>query len=60
MTLKEARDSVGRCVAYTTSHGATELGRITSVGTKFVFVRYEGDIHSKATAPENLSLVGAR
>ena len=56
MTLSEARDHAGHGVIYATGHRA-EDGVITSVGDRWVFVRYAGDQHSKATAPELLTLL---
>jgi hypothetical protein len=60
MTLDEARaalrgDAAAR-VVYAPQSGATEEGVITEVRGYFVFVRYNGDEHSKATRPEDLSL----
>lgn len=59
MTLDECRESVGKGVVYTPGHGcgASEDGVITSVGDAYVFVRYRGDSHSKATHPSNLTLL---
>jgi hypothetical protein len=64
VTLPEARDSVGMGVVYTpsTMHGPPRTARpedgvITSVNETWVFVRYAGDQHSKATAPQDLELL---
>lgn len=56
MTLDEAREHIGRRVAYTAAGELTEDGVITSVGNVAVFVRYDGDRHSKATDPADLTL----
>lgn len=55
MTLDEARDGIGRLVVYG-GNGNTmrEEGVITSVNNSYVFVRYTGDMGSKATAAEAL------
>ena len=39
--------------------GGPERGVIKAVGTRFVFVRYDGDLHAKATDPADLTLTGA-
>jgi hypothetical protein len=51
MTLGEAREHLGEGVVYRTAYGKTEDGVITSVGDRWVFVRYAGDQRSKATDP---------
>ncbi len=51
MTLDECRRAVGSGVVYVPSR---EDGVITGVSTQYVFVRYSGDRHSKATLPEDL------
>jgi hypothetical protein len=57
MTLTEARERIGEEVIYR-AHGAiAEDGTISSVGERFVFVRYAGDRHSKATDPAALTLL---
>lgn len=60
MTLDEARENVGRAVAYH-PHGwcgcDAEEGEITSVGGGNVFVRYGYDQYSKATRPGDLTLL---
>ena len=45
---------VGRKVVYTANHGEKEYGVITSANHVNIFVRYGNDLHSKATAPEQL------
>lgn len=60
MKLEEARDHIGDGVVYSPSHGKGEDGVITSVNTQWVFVRYIGDMHSKATAPDQLTLLMTR
>lgn len=60
ITLAQARNHIGSGVVYTAPHGATrEDGVITSVGQQFVFVRYAGDNHSKATHPDNLDFLAS-
>jgi len=55
MTLDECRGNIGAGVVYTPTHGGREDGVITSVGDRYVFVRYRGDQHSKATSPDDLT-----
>ena len=57
MTLGEAREHLGEGVIYRTADGKTD-GVITSVGDRWVFVRYAGDQRSKATDPGMLRLLG--
>jgi hypothetical protein len=57
MTLDEARAHIGEAVAYRVAGELAEDGVITSVGNVAVFVRYEGDRHSKATDPADLTLI---
>jgi hypothetical protein len=56
MELSEA--IVDRRVVYTPFKGCPlsmkESGVITSVNSKFIFVRYGNDVNSKATDPEDL------
>lgn len=58
MTLDEAKDSMSREVRYDAFPGADpEFGIITSVnGHGTIFVRYDGDRHSKSTRLEDLTL----
>ena len=60
MTLEECKNSIGRNVTYIPFEGCSpnlfEYGVITSTNDKYVFVRYGGDILSKATDPSNLKL----
>ena len=60
MTLEEAKQNIGRYVVYiphpTCPNNQRELGVITSVNEKYVFVRYGNDVHSKATRAEDLML----
>jgi hypothetical protein len=58
MTLGEAREHLGEGVIYRTADGKTD-GVITSVGDRWVFVRYAGDQRSKATDPGMLRLLAA-
>lgn len=51
---------VGRSVVYTAHEGAkAEDGVITGVSDIFVFVRYRGDVSSKATRPQDLQWLSA-
>lgn len=56
MTLEEARASIGRTVTYRTYSGRLDTGVITSVDSRFVFVRFNGDERSKAADPAWLVL----
>jgi hypothetical protein len=56
MTLDEARACIGRRVTYQREHCATEVGVITSVGPRSVFVRYGADAGSKGTDAADLTL----
>lgn len=62
MTLNDAQNAIGRKVIYTPFLGCdpnmTEVGVITSVNDKFVFVRYGSDVNSKATRAEDLQFEG--
>ena len=61
MTLDEAREALARDdapgVVYRPAHGDAEEGTITSVGDRFVFVRYGSRRTSAATEPAALSLL---
>lgn len=68
MTIEQAREHVGDGVVYLPLRAPfppgglphqLEDGVITSVNDSYVFVRYAGDQHSKATAPEFLTLLAA-
>ncbi len=56
MTLDEALECIGETVTYRPAGQLAEHGVITSVGNRLVFVRYAGDLHSKATDPADLTL----
>lgn len=60
MTLEECKNNIGRKVEYIPFEGCDpalhETGVITSVNSRFAFVRYGGDVNSKATNPEDLRL----
>lgn len=63
MTLDEAREHIGHGVIYRPYIGGlarAEEGTITSVNDSYVFVRYAGDVGSKATSPEDLTLLAAK
>jgi hypothetical protein len=55
VTLDEAREHIGNGVVYDPGYGLKEDGVITSVKDPYVFVRYRGDQHSKATIPADLT-----
>jgi hypothetical protein len=54
MTIEEAKSLLGAGVVYKNGNGSREDGVITSVNNTWVFVRYRGDNHSKATDPSQL------
>lgn len=60
MTLEEAAANIGHTVTYTppdltqSPYHHIETGTITAVTSRYVFVRYHGDQHSKATTPDRL------
>ena len=56
MTLQEAREHIGDQVVYTPDHDSPEDGVITSVGERYVFVRYGFQSRGKATPAEKLRL----
>lgn len=61
MTLEAAAAAIGHTVTYTPlddPHRA-ETGEIVAVSSRYVFVRYGGDRHSKATTPDRLELSGS-
>jgi hypothetical protein len=57
MTLDEARQHIGAGVVHDPGHGPKEDGVISSVGERYVFVRYKGDFFGKATDPARLTLL---
>lgn len=59
MTHDEAREHIGQRVAYRVAGDLAEDGVIDSVGTRFVYVRYDGDRYPKATDPADLTLIAA-
>ena len=60
MTLKQAENHIGRKVVYKPFLGCDmddwEYGVITSVNSKYVFVRYGSAVSAKATDPNDLEL----
>jgi hypothetical protein len=58
MTLDEARDHIKDKVIYRDSSGIEE-GVITSVNSRYVFVRFGSGTGSKATRPGQLELLSA-
>jgi hypothetical protein len=57
MRLEEARDHIDDGVVYLSGTDRAEDGVITSVNDRYVFVRYRGWGGSKATSPEDLTLL---
>jgi hypothetical protein len=54
LDIKEITNKdIGRRVIYY-SFNNKEIGVITSFNDCYIFVRYGGDVHSKATYPEDL------
>jgi hypothetical protein len=47
----------GRRVAYMPQGAPDEEGVITGVGVKYVYVRFDGDSHAKATSPADLMFI---
>ena len=56
MTLEEAAANVGQTVIYRPTPDYTEQGVITATTSRYVFVRYGTDQHSKATSADFLTL----
>ena len=55
--INPTRDDIGRGVTYTGNRyprGKLEYGKITSFNETAVFVRYDGDLGSKATSRSDL------
>ena len=57
MTLDEARASIGEAVAYHPAGGEPEHGTIAAASTVYVFIQYPGVRGTKATYPEDLTLI---
>jgi hypothetical protein len=57
ITLDEARSRIGDGVVYYSPGHRREDGTVTSVNDTYVFVRYAGDSHSKATHPRDLEFL---
>jgi hypothetical protein len=57
MTLDEAREHVGEAVAYHPAGGKPEHGTIAGASTVYVFVQYPGERGTRATYPEDLTLI---
>jgi hypothetical protein len=61
MTLEEAAGAIGKSVVYRPFKDCKEedleYGIITTVSNKYVFVRYDRDLDSKATSPSDLKFV---
>lgn len=53
MTIEEAKHNIGAHVVYRS--GIIKHGVITSANDWYVFVRYTGDSHSKATNARDLT-----
>ena len=60
MTLQECKENIGRKVCFIPfdpkDRGLQETGVITSVNSRYCFVRYGSDVNSKATNPNDLIL----
>jgi hypothetical protein len=56
MTLQEAAENIGSKVIYRAEGVGSDVGVITSVNFRWVFVRYGRDAGSKATDPSALVL----
>lgn len=54
LTLDGARELIGQRVTYCPHPGRLEQGRISSVGTAYVYVKYDGAEYPKATRPWDL------
>jgi hypothetical protein len=62
VTLDEAREHLEEDVVYERAGdfaGGPDRGVIKAVGTRSVFVCYDGDLSAKATNPADLTLAGA-
>lgn len=57
MTIDEAREHIGDGVVIDVIGFMPEDGIITGTSDRFVFVRYSGEVHAKATRPEDLTLL---
>jgi hypothetical protein len=57
MTLDEARNHIDDGVVYKPAGGKPETGVITAVSSVYVFVQYAGERGTKATYPEDLTLL---
>ncbi len=55
--IEPTHDDVGRKVIYTAWHNLSEEGVITSFNDQYIFVRYGGDVNSKATRRTNLDWI---
>ena len=56
LTLEQGRRHVGDEVVFHYFHGDDKVGRISSVGNRFIFVRFGRSI-GEACSPERLSLL---
>lgn len=59
ITLKDAANRIGDAVIYRPRPGHVEQGYISSVGLRYVFVRYGGNRQAQATHPRDLDFGGA-
>lgn len=63
MKLEDAKNNIGNRVKYIpiswedVGNAPIEYGIITGYNDKYIFVRYASDVSSKATSPEDLSLL---
>lgn len=53
----QQRDEVRYTPRHSASEGDCEVGIVTSTSTEYVFVRFDGDITSKACYPRDLTLL---
>lgn len=56
MNIDTAKANIGERVAYYQQNKVVERGVITGANNRYVYVRYNGQRYSKATAPELLEL----
>ena len=56
--MKISESDVGSRVVWKKGYPKAESGVITSVNSKYVHVRFDGDLHSKGCYPRDLQRVG--
>ncbi len=57
MRFDEAREHIGEAVAYHPAGSEPEHGTIAAASTVYVFVQYPGERGTRATYPEDLTLI---